>query len=820
MTCKNKSSTGIVANIGDLLGLPNSSPQQGGLVATFTGFGPSDTGQKYSLPVYNVNFGNSFNKLYSGKKNVYIEKETFGPTVADRKRGVITFSDGTTIPDRFRLAEFKYWTYDQNGDLVYSSEIPTLLKDRILDYDYDSSKSKRQYFSTTNKFTGSVGELVSEQWILLESSTGEQNWKSYLQTIPVNVPLYDHTFGIDTPFFFNEKSERIGKCFVKYSGEYNYFLKEQEEIPKEVSVSSFPNLYLESLLDETGLPSANRILYSNIDTFNGAVSLPTRGSSKSEYLKKRARASRMAAGTTANYWFAHSDSETLLRNNEKEKYMYPMYLDLSFSIDGKSEVSRVLKLTKFGDVVTKKIIQSKTSPVGTSKKEFVEIKQISQGTNISSQFTKTSLKSWDLNVWISEYLATTNTETVGIPVTKEDLTSSSLIVDQLKSLLGTIYFGKIKTLCKSKMRSYYDMLNGKICYSDTILYRIEKLRSDEFGNAIGQSIQEYYIPSNGGGVLDFIDTQMRYGEDYRYNVYAYQVVVGTKYEYSDLVSKGSCAVFKVKQEPSLLLTEVPYFSFSTSVVDDPPARPDVRIIPYKGINNKLLFLFNGGVEKTEEYPVKYGPEQEKSLLAWYRSKSIMPGEKIVFKSDDPVKVFQIFRTDAKPKQLGDFNGKLVTSLRTDVLENTPQEASSAAFVDRLVANKVYWYMFRSVDRHGHYSQPSDVWEVVLKEDVAGGVFLEYRTFKMEEENKRYDESARIKGMRKLLYIVPNMAQVQINEEKGDVRGANSALNVNNVFLGNAEEGSIWGGLFKVRLTSKSSGKKIDLNLHWEYQKKN
>ena len=269
------------------------------------------------------------------------------------------------------------------------------------------------------------------------------------------------------------------------------------------------------------------------------------------------------------------------------------------------------------------------------------------------------------------------------------------------------------------------------------------------------------------------------------------------------------------QDPSIIMAEIPYFSVDTCVMDDPPIEPDVTILPYKGVNNRLLFMFNSGIGSKKEYPVVLDVAQKRNLLAWYKAKSIMPGEKVTFASDDSAKIFQVFRTTTKPRKFEDFGGSYMM-VKTDVLEQTPLDASSAAFVDHLSPNITYWYMFRSIDRHEHYSQPSDIWEVILREMNAGGTWLETRTFRFEDENGRYDENKYVKGMRKYLHIVPNVLQTAINEEKSGLVGEDSVANVENVILGRAAEGSLWGQNFKVRLTSKKTGRMIDLNLKFTF----
>ena len=65
-------------------------------------------------------------------------------------------------------------------------------------------------------------------------------------------------------------------------------------------------------------------------------------------------------------------------------------------------------------------------------------------------------------------------------------------------------------------------------------------------------------------------------------------------------------------------------------------------------------------------------------------------------------------------------------------------------------------------------------------------------------------------MRKLIQLQPNMSQLTLNTELVDFdQEAYSQLQ--NLKIGSAED-LIWNKKFKVRLTSKKTGKKIDLNI--------
>ena len=67
-----------------------------------------------------------------------------------------------------------------------------------------------------------------------------------------------------------------------------------------------------------------------------------------------------------------------------------------------------------------------------------------------------------------------------------------------------------------------------------------------------------------------------------------------------------------------------------------------------------------------------------------------------------------------------------------------------------------------------------------------------------------------KAFKKLLKLVPSPAQVIIDDSGVDY-GGDAADQISNLVVGNASE-KIWDKTFKVRLTSKKTGEKIDINV--------
>jgi hypothetical protein len=166
-----------------------------------------------------------------------------------------------------------------------------------------------------------------------------------------------------------------------------------------------------------------------------------------------------------------------------------------------------------------------------------------------------------------------------------------------------------------------------------------------------------------------------------------------------------------------------------------------------------------------------------------------------FRNDDPTQVFEIFRTEQMPSGWASFFGRKIARIES--------EATSAAFVDTLKPNTKYWYTFRSEDLHGHISNPSHIFQVemVVENEM---MFLKMEPWEFPEISK----PTKMKFNNKIM-ITPTALQTLIPlPENGSLREWEREKKV-----GDLEEGteSIWAKQFKCRITSKSTGRQIDIN---------
>ena len=140
------------------------------------------------------------------------------------------------------------------------------------------------------------------------------------------------------------------------------------------------------------------------------------------------------------------------------------------------------------------------------------------------------------------------------------------------------------------------------------------------------------------------------------------------------------------------------------------------------------------------------------------------------------------------------------------------QGSSATSELSQVPNQKYYYMFRTIDIHGNTSNPSPIYEIELYNDGGAGYPI-IRHYDLASP----DPKITTKSARKMIQIIPRISQVFLNELASGLISEDNILQPavgKTMVLGNQDE-SLFGKKFKIRLTSKSTGKKIDLNIDFK-----
>jgi hypothetical protein len=398
------------------------------------------------------------------------------------------------------------------------------------------------------------------------------------------------------------------------------------------------------------------------------------------------------------------------------------------------------------------------------------------------------------------------------------------------TMLTTAARDNFVAIAEQQARAFEEVLSGSSAQNAVLYYKVEKWEVDANDNPV-LNIQNFFLPNTGNeDFLRLFDTQIKYGKRYIYRVYAYTLIVGTSYRYqiNDITGIADYELNPTKlfseicvfPSPSMKLVAVPYYQKMIVVSDKPPIFPDVSVYPYRGDKNRAVFLLKSNVGSVKEVPVILR-EQDNEIFDSILEKMELPeNSEIEFSSDDPSILFDVFRLETKPQAYEDFTNADYKQINAGDFDVPCKQAAAASTVEFLEPNKKYYYIFRSVDVHGNVSNPSPVYEIEISYDGASP-FLLTRVFSFED--KKTPLQVPTKKVKKYIRIRPAYQQTILNEQASGIfdeeGNFTSPLNFKDqpdkpIVLGTEDE-PLWGKTFKIRVISKKSGKKLDLNVRFE-----
>ena len=412
---------------------------------------------------------------------------------------------------------------------------------------------------------------------------------------------------------------------------------------------------------------------------------------------------------------------------------------------------------------------------------------------------------------------------------------ASSFANILKQIQGKKFVDSIKDLFidGGLLRTPREIQKGKLAHQETLMYEIAKYDAED------QYIQSIFIPISELNNINYLDTQVAPYKNYFYKIFAHKVIVGTKYRmapFTDfgandnyiepLIENSGANLYKHQYwvQPYLQFVRVPYYntpmvnvttdSLNFSRIEDlPPLAPQVQIIPYKGIDNKILFLFNSSTGQVLQPPISVldsdmdifsGIAISQETLMFQDGTTL---DKILFGGDDPLNAVQIFREEKPLSEYKDVNNS--TTLFIDSAFS--EESSAASYVDTIKPNKDYYYFFRAIDIHAKISNPTAVYKVRMISDVNTAPYLKVELFNLKKPEKLMDS----KTFQKYLVLEPSSEQNIVEYTDLDTDVNNLALGnyqTQDIKLGPSGVSSVFGKKYKLRITSKQTGKKIDVNI--------
>lgn len=369
-----------------------------------------------------------------------------------------------------------------------------------------------------------------------------------------------------------------------------------------------------------------------------------------------------------------------------------------------------------------------------------------------------------------------------------------------RTVMFLAFSGKLKKLIKDKNRKLSEIFAfARECHVEQLFFRIAKY---DQSNTL---LQNFYIANSSlQNTIKWIDSQVKYDENYRYDVFSYNIALGTEYHYENLSMATNngipTAQFVAKYIPKFLLAETLYYSFSGKMLDSPPIPPEIEFVSFIDVNDKVQINLRSNVGNSLELPIVLNQREQEYFDSL--PDSLKEKDKIKFNNDDPITSYEVFRINFKPKTIQDFNkhGQIVQS---------KHGASAASVLQPITPNVQYYYMFRSVDIHSHRSNPSSIYAVEMVDD-GGFSYLDVKVFEFAKQNVRENS----KDAKKYIMLEPNFLQTELDFSNIDIVGKKAP----DVFpkVG-TQQNSILNKNYKMRITSKKTGKKIDVNFKYVHE---
>tara|TARA_R100000234_G_scaffold46403_1_gene27674 strand:- start:2038 stop:5097 length:3060 start_codon:yes stop_codon:yes gene_type:complete len=274
------------------------------------------------------------------------------------------------------------------------------------------------------------------------------------------------------------------------------------------------------------------------------------------------------------------------------------------------------------------------------------------------------------------------------------------------------------------------------------------------------------------------------------------------------------AEFNTTIEPSIKIVEIPIEEKSMRIVDHPPN--DFVVTPHHLLNqsNQLAFYMKYDTFSKNEvsypYPLSQADLMNKS--AYLVGHEFVESSTLTQETPSAISQIEVFRIQKKPTSYEDFVG--ASRKRINLTQPNGDIASDHLFVERVRENIKYYYVFRAVNANGVGGQLSPVFEAELVND--GGYV--YGLFNQLSEQDLAVKAPKepLLAFKKLINIVPNIQHLQLNTS--DVDFSNSSLSeIGEIRLGDSNVvdplfNSDLDRYFKIRLTSKKTGRKLDLNI--------
>lgn len=367
------------------------------------------------------------------------------------------------------------------------------------------------------------------------------------------------------------------------------------------------------------------------------------------------------------------------------------------------------------------------------------------------------------------------------------------------------YIFDINQRINNKARDFAEIMMGEKEYSEVIGYHLKKY--DALSNVL---LQEWYLPNVSDAKMFWVDSQIKYDKLYTYKLDPIILTFGTEYQFTRVsIDRTGRLVIDFTNIPIIkgyIFQRIDGTNnttlgsqYTNRLLDYPPMEPEIELVPYIGIDKMIKINFNTSIGQKTVPAINFNQTEEiqRDKLRLAQNKDTN-SPLLSFQTDEPADSIEIYRLeDKKPSGYEDFFGSLLSAIKTN-------NSSGASYVDNIKPNKKYYYIARCVDYHGNISNPTPLYELEILND--NGLIIP--NIAIVEFDKKENLKQQSKEFKQYLKILPALRHRLVNVENS---------NQNDIELG-IDNIKPWNKRFKLRLTSKSTGKKMDINFTFKYKK--
>ena len=267
------------------------------------------------------------------------------------------------------------------------------------------------------------------------------------------------------------------------------------------------------------------------------------------------------------------------------------------------------------------------------------------------------------------------------------------------------------------------------------------------------------------------------------------------------------ADFRLRVLPSIKIVEVPLLTKQISIVDSPTNSVQVTPTYTLDDSNRLIFKIRYDIKVPSLFPTPVSSQDADYKQRFMTSYDLLETELVRKESATLPLNLEIYRTEQKPSSMSDFDGNLYKTVSMKIPDEH-QTFRALTIADKVQPNKKYFYFFRVLNEAQNFGVGSNIIQAEL---VSDGDY-KFGNFEAYFENELGDEtlSRTIKGFKKLINVSPSISNLIIDDSQADY--SDLAKNqIQNINFGSSED-VLWDKKYKIRLTSKKTGKKIDINI--------